>query len=43
MGSTIRRSPLHEFGQPRYQISNVHTLQGIVVDDPTGAGVEANG
>lgn len=31
------------FGQPRYQIWNVHTPQGTVVDDPTGAGAQANG
>lgn len=30
------------YGQPRYQIWNVHTPQGTVVDDPTGAGEKAN-
>lgn len=29
-------------GQPRYQIWNVHTPQGTIVDDPTGLGREAN-
>lgn len=29
-------------GQPRYQIWNVHTPQGTIVDDPTGIGPEAN-
>jgi hypothetical protein len=29
------------FGQPRYQIWNVHTPQGTIVDDPTGAGAGA--
>lgn len=31
------------YGQPRYQIWNVHTPNGTVVDDPTGAGAAANG
>jgi kynurenine formamidase len=30
------------FGQPRYQIWNVHTPQGTIVDNPTGTGDEAN-
>jgi kynurenine formamidase len=30
-------------GQPRYQIWNVHTPQGTIVDDPTGLGAEKNG
>jgi kynurenine formamidase len=29
-------------GQPRYQIWNVHTPQGTIVDDPTGLGKEKN-
>lgn len=35
--------PSHCFlGQPRFQIWNVHTPQGTIVDDPNGLGKQKN-
>lgn len=31
------------YGQPRYQIWNIHTPNGTIVDDPTGVGDDGNG